>query len=275
MIPIEQIDVDDKWNIRGKFNSASVADLQSMIEKQGLLQPICVRHNPNLLDTAKPYSLVYGFRRFKAMQGLAWTEVPAMIKNLTEEEAINQNLVENLARKDLTITQEARAVDRLQEMGRGASQIANILGQSIAWVDNRIKLLALPKLIQENCETYMFTATQIRNLYNVRTNNEKLFRLTKMYKENKQSAGKYDKKDLRMIEKSDKQRQRAPLKNLKPDKETVQNMINYIADQVGHNIASTVLVWTLGDLSEMELHMELKKKFENYVIPEYVNEAIK
>ena len=149
MSKIEMIDTRDIIpgpNDRTKFNQSSLSELAANIKEHGLIQPITVRQ----LDAADCYQIVAGERRFRACKDiLGWTEIPAIVKDLTDEEASAIMLAENIARDDLDPIDEANAyASRMALYGLSAQDIADQAGVTVIRVRFRIKLLALRPDIQ-------------------------------------------------------------------------------------------------------------------------------
>jgi len=124
---------------------------RSILEK-GLLQPIIVR----IINDKNFYEIVAGYRRYSACKKLGWKKIPCQILNLTDTEAFEISIVENVQRKTLNPIDEAKAFKKyVYDNGWGsASELATKLGKSVAYITKRIMLLDLPsdvtKAINEN-----------------------------------------------------------------------------------------------------------------------------
>lgn len=137
-----------QYQPRRTFDEVSLQELAQSIQQQGLLQPIVVRSLEN--DT---YELLAGERRWRACQLAGMTELPAIVKTVTEEEAMVIALVENLQRQDLNVMEQARGMHRLaQTFSLTHQQIAQTLSKSRSAVTNVLRLLSLSRDVQHLLE---------------------------------------------------------------------------------------------------------------------------
>lgn len=133
-------------NDRTVFDAVKLAELADSIREHGLVQPITVRQ----LDGCELYEIVAGERRFRACSLLEWTEIPAIIQDLTDEEAAAIMLSENVARADLDAIDEGLAYQkRIKAYGWTAQDCADKAGVSVVRVQFRLKLLKLRSDLQE------------------------------------------------------------------------------------------------------------------------------
>ncbi|GAB4525101.1 MAG: ParB/RepB/Spo0J family partition protein [Amphiplicatus sp.] len=127
---------------RRHFNEDALDELAESIRARGLLQPILVRPRG-----PEAYEIVAGERRWRAAQKAKVHDVPVIIRELTDEEAAEIALIENVQRVDLNPVEEARAYRRLAEVhGRTQEAIAKAVGKSRSHVANMMRLLDLPEL---------------------------------------------------------------------------------------------------------------------------------
>lgn len=141
LVPLDQIRAGN--NDREVFKESEIRDLAVLIERQGLLSPVVLRRRPGHLE------LVAGERRYRAHQVLGRSEIPAFIKDLTDEEASEIMLSENLGRKQLTPIEEAKACRKRMSEGWTTDKIATAAGMSEDLVKRRLTLLTLlPIVIQ-------------------------------------------------------------------------------------------------------------------------------
>lgn len=141
-IPISLIDVN-KEQPRKYFDEQAIAELAASIDANGLLQPIALTKN------GERYTIVAGERRYRAFRYLNRTEIPAIVKNLTKQQSMELALVENIQRSDLNPIEEALAIDSLiKEFGYTQQELSARLGMSRSALANSIRLLSLPKDIQ-------------------------------------------------------------------------------------------------------------------------------
>ncbi len=144
IVPIDQIR-PGRYQPRTAISPEGLEELKSSIKKQGVLEPVLVR--PLAHGT---YELVAGERRWKAAQALGMKEVPAIIKSLTDQQALECSLIENIQREDLNALEEARGYARLlDEFGYTQEDIASAVGKDRATVANLLRLLKLPPEVQQ------------------------------------------------------------------------------------------------------------------------------
>lgn len=132
---------------RKEFDEAALSELADSISKHGLLQPILVRPL-----TLGGYEIVAGERRYRASRMAGLTEVPVIIRELSESETMELALIENLQREDLTPLEEALGYETLMnEHGFTQEDVARSVGKSRPAVANALRLLKLP----ENIAAYL------------------------------------------------------------------------------------------------------------------------
>lgn len=147
---------------RREFSESSLEELASSISENGLLQPLLVRPYPK--EPGK-YELVAGERRLRAIKSLGWTEVPAIKKEVADENLLVLALVENIQRQDLRAIEEAEAYRVLAEdVGMNHSEIAKAVGKARSTVVNSLRLLGLTPAIKAYLETGELTAGHARAL---------------------------------------------------------------------------------------------------------------
>lgn len=142
-VPIDSIE-PNPHQPRLHFDEDSLSDLAKSIKEIGVLQPLLVRE----LSPGK-YQLIAGERRWRASQRAKLTEVPVVVREITEIDSVEQALVENLHRQDLTALEEASAYQQLvEDFSLTHEQVATRVGKSRAAVSNALRLLQLPASIQ-------------------------------------------------------------------------------------------------------------------------------
>lgn len=133
-----------KYQPRTDFNDVSQKELISSIKEKGVIQPILLR------PIEDGYELIAGERRFRAARALGLENIPAIIKTVSNEEALELSLIENIQRENLNPIEEARAYERLiDEFNLTQEDIAVKVGKDRTTVANSIRLLKLPLDIQE------------------------------------------------------------------------------------------------------------------------------
>lgn len=139
-IPIDAIRAS-KTNPRKRFDEAGIADLAKSIKEQGLGQPLLVRPHPDGGDLVE---IVAGERRYRACKLAGLAQIPAIVRVMSDVDALQFQLVENLQREDVHPIEEAEGYDRLmKEHGFTADQCAEKVGKSKAYIYGRLKFGAL------------------------------------------------------------------------------------------------------------------------------------
>ena len=129
---------------RVHFDEDSLSDLAKSIKEIGVLQPLLVRE----VSPGK-YQLIAGERRWRAAQRAKLSEVPVVVREITELDSVEQALVENLHRQDLTALEEASAYQQLtDDFSLTHEQVAKRVGKSRAAVTNALRLLQTPAAVQ-------------------------------------------------------------------------------------------------------------------------------
>jgi ParB family chromosome partitioning protein len=134
-----------RYQPRAQPQSESLAELAESIKAQGVMQPVLVRPL-----AAGRYEIVAGERRWRAARLAGLSSVPALVRDIPDQQALAAALVENIQREDLNAIEEATGIQRLvQEFGMTHQAIAEILGRSRAAVTNLLRLLELAPPVRE------------------------------------------------------------------------------------------------------------------------------
>ena len=158
-VPIEFLHANPN-NPRKYFADADLEDLTKSIRDKGLLQPLVVRLRGN-----GEYEIVAGERRWRAAQRAGIHEVPVLIRELTDGEALEIALIENIQRADLNALEEARAYQQLlDQFSYTQQQLADSVGKSRSHIANTIRLLTLPESVRRHIEDGALTAGHARAL---------------------------------------------------------------------------------------------------------------
>lgn len=145
---------------RKEFDSAALSELADSISQHGVLQPILLR--PMLMGG---YRIVAGERRWRAARMAGLSEVPAVIREMTDTEEMLYALIENLQREDLSPLEEAKGYRTLMEtQGFTQEEVSQTVGKSRPAVTNAMRLLNLPEDIQEMVERGELSAGHARTL---------------------------------------------------------------------------------------------------------------
>ena len=147
---------------RGAIDPAALAELTDSIRQQGVLQPILARPAP---ESPGQYQIIAGERRWRAAQAAGLHEVPVLVRELDDPQAMAAALVENLQRQDLDAIEEAEGYRRLQdEFGLSQDQLGTLVGKSRSHVANTVRLLALPPPVRAHLQSRALSAGHARAL---------------------------------------------------------------------------------------------------------------
>lgn len=129
---------------RKNFQKEAIQELAASIKEHGILQPLIVR------KSIKGYEIVAGERRYRAAKEACLEKVPAVVRELNEQQMMEFALLENLQREDLNPMEEALAYQMLMdELNVTQEQLAKRLGKSRPYIANYVRLLTLPSFVQE------------------------------------------------------------------------------------------------------------------------------
>lgn len=162
-VAIEKI-VPNRFQPRTVFDDAKIEELARTIHTHGVIQPIVIRKMED-----NRYEIIAGERRFRAMSKLKWTEVPAIVRNLSDKETASIALIENLQREELTAIEEAVAYQKLLKLHELTQEaLAQRLGKGQSTVANKLRLLKLPKEIQQAIMDKRLSERHARSLMQVK-----------------------------------------------------------------------------------------------------------
>ena len=133
-------------NPRRSFLDEDLQDLSNSIREKGIIQPIVVRPTPG---RNAEFEIIAGERRWRAAQAAGLAEVPVIVVEVDDKEALELAIIENVQRADLNAIEEARGYDRLaREFGYSQTDLARIIGKSRSHVANMLRLLKLPGSVE-------------------------------------------------------------------------------------------------------------------------------
>ena len=142
-IPYDQLD-DNPYQTRSQLDVEALEELCSSIQTLGVLEPILVRPTAD-----GRYQVIAGVRRWKAAHMAGKDTIPAVVRQVSDQQAMLMTVVENLQREDLGIMDQARAFLRLsQEFGLTQEEVAERTGKDRSTVANYVRLLKLPEKVQ-------------------------------------------------------------------------------------------------------------------------------
>lgn len=160
-IPVEWINVGP-WQPRRLFDKERLAELAESIRAKGLVQPILVRPQQG---AANRYQLIAGERRWRAAQMAQLHVIPAIIREMSDEEAHELALIENVQRADLSAVEEAEGYRQLiDNFGYTQEQISEIIGKSRSHIANLLRLLTLPEEVRKLVVEGRLSMGQVRPL---------------------------------------------------------------------------------------------------------------
>ena len=158
MISITDIQ-KNPYQPRKEFDREKLHELAQSIKENGVIQPIIVRQSPVI-----GYEILAGERRYRASLLAGLTSIPAVVKQLSDQEMMVQSIIENLQRENLNPIEEARAYESLVEKGFTHAEIADKMGKSRPYISNSIRLLSLPEHILSEVENGKLSQAHARSL---------------------------------------------------------------------------------------------------------------
>jgi ParB family chromosome partitioning protein len=158
---VKQIPVDliqpNRFQPRSVFDDERIDELSQTIRTHGLIQPIVVRKN------GSAYELIAGERRWRAVKKLGLAHIPAIVRDFNDSQTASVALIENLQREGLTAIEEAFAYQQLLELhGLTQESLAQRLGKGQSTIANKLRLLHLPKELQDALLTRQITERHAR-----------------------------------------------------------------------------------------------------------------
>lgn len=145
---VVQLEVDkikpNRYQPRRKIDSERLEELIASVKARGLVQPILIR------ETEEGYELICGERRLEAARALGMRTIPAIVRSVSDVEALELSLIENLQREDLNPVEQAQAYKKLiDEFKIAHDELAKVLGKDRSSITNTIRLLKLPQSVQD------------------------------------------------------------------------------------------------------------------------------
>lgn len=154
---------------RKNFDEDALSELTDSIAQNGVLQPILVR------PQGSEYQIVAGERRYQAAQRAGLTEVPVVVRDISDEDVLRLALIENLQRTDLNPMEEAQGYKALMDQeGLTQEELAEVVSKSRSAVANSLRLLRLPEQVQAWVRDGKLSAGHARALLALESNEDKL-----------------------------------------------------------------------------------------------------
>ncbi|MDF3820928.1 ParB/RepB/Spo0J family partition protein [Leptospira sp. 96542] len=149
---------------RKQFSDQSIQELSNTIQEHGVIQPIVVQKNPS----GSGFVLVAGERRLRATKLAGFSKIPAIVRELSEADTMELALIENIQRENLNPMDEAQAYQNIiDKRGLKITDLATRVGKNRATISNLIRLLSLPKSIQDLVKEGKMTEGQARPLLSI------------------------------------------------------------------------------------------------------------
>ncbi|TYC54011.1 ParB/RepB/Spo0J family partition protein [Rhodobacterales bacterium] len=163
-VPIEHLEPNPR-NPRKTFTEKDLADLSESLKAKGIVQPILVRPAAGKTDR---FEIIAGERRWRAAQRAGLHDAPIIIRDVTDQEALELAIIENVQRADLNPIEEAMGYDQLTaEFSYSQGELAKVIGKSRSHVANTMRLLKLPNSVKDYLAEGLLTAGHARALITV------------------------------------------------------------------------------------------------------------
>ncbi|MBP9853886.1 MAG: ParB/RepB/Spo0J family partition protein [Candidatus Omnitrophica bacterium] len=169
---------DNRLQPRINYNEDRLEELKNSIREQGVLQPILVRVKGD------GYEVIAGERRLRAARALKLEKIPVVVKNVTDKEALEIALVENIQREELNPIEEAKAFRKLiNDFQYTQDEVAQAVGKDRSTITNLLRVLSLPENIQQGVFDGVISVGHARTLLGLESDNEKNRIFEKIVKE--------------------------------------------------------------------------------------------
>ncbi|MFC3206693.1 ParB/RepB/Spo0J family partition protein [Aquamicrobium soli] len=160
-VPIEFLSPNPR-NPRRQFGDADLTDLAQSIREHGVVQPVVARPSPT---EAGRYEIIAGERRWRAAQRAGLTEIPIILRDVSDRTALELAIIENVQRTDLNAVEEALGYQNLMdEHGYTQADLGQVIGKSRSHVANTLRLLRLPEVIRDMLVDGTLSAGHARTL---------------------------------------------------------------------------------------------------------------
>lgn len=167
--------IPNRFQPREVFEEQALKELALSIKEHGVIQPIIVR------KVGDKYEIIAGERRYKASTMVGLTKIPAIVRNLDDQESSKVALIENLQRKDLTPIEEARTYQKILDItSLTQDELAKTVGKSQSSVANKLRLLTLPEPVQSALLKEKISERHARTLLNITSTKNQIDLLNKV-----------------------------------------------------------------------------------------------
>lgn len=229
-----QLDIDkiqaNRYQPRTIFQEEKIKELAQTIHTHGMIQPIVVRK----IDEDS-YELIAGERRWRAVQHLGWKKVSAIIREMSDTETASVALIENLQREELTVIEEAIAYNKLLELHDLTQEaLAQRLGKNQSTIANKLRLLKLPKEVQDALLGKLITERHARALIKLKDEEQQLLVLKEVLEE-EWNVKQTEERIAKINEpKEEKRKPKPKLKGINKDvriaMNTIRQSLNMVSD---------------------------------------------
>ncbi len=160
-MPVERLR-PGRFQPRQSFDETEMRALVESVRQHGIVQPILIRRDPDVPET---FEIIAGERRWRAAQTVMLDEVPVVIRDISDDDALQLALIENIQRQDLNPMEEAEGFRRLaEEFGHSQTEIAEAVGKSRSHIANTMRLLSLPDEVSEMVRSGRLSAGAARTV---------------------------------------------------------------------------------------------------------------
>jgi ParB family chromosome partitioning protein len=231
--PIQKIPLTairkSSWQPRKQFEAEALADLTQSIRTHGVLQPLLVRTVPG-----GGFELIAGERRMRAATDAGLADVPAIVMEATDRDAMELALIENLQREDLNVMEEAAGYRTLAEkFALTQEQIAERVGKARASVANTLRLLDLPKEIRDAVSANRLSAGHAKTLSGLEIEAEQIALASRALKENL---------SVRNLERIVQKLRRTPRKPRASRADMPESHLKYLLDKLHAHFGTSVRI---------------------------------
>ena len=264
IIPLSKI-VPNPYQPRKSFDIESIARLSESIKAHGVLQPIVVRENGQF------YELVSGERRIRACEMIGVMEIPAVVKDIADEQMAILALVENLQRENLSAIDEARAYLELQDkFSMKHEDISNSVGKSRSYVTNTIRLLQLPDEVIKHIENNDISPAHGRVLLSLKKVDQILFFAKKIIDE---GISVKDAEELKLKLFPNNDSIDSPTKSLKGNKRSIKSEkevkqdeeLRFAEIEISKKLKTPVHISFSGNVGRFTIEFYSKEELNNLV----------
>lgn len=159
-LPVDFV-IPNRANPRREFDDAQLEELTNSVREKGVMQPLLVRPS----DDPNVFELIAGERRWRAAQRAGLHEVPVIVREVDDREALELAIIENVQRADLNPVEEAMGYEQLlEQFGYTQSDLAQVIGKSRSHVANTLRLMKLPEDVRVMLASGDLTAGHARTL---------------------------------------------------------------------------------------------------------------